>query len=109
LANSSPGQIAENSIHVTYAAQSYQQAISPPVQSTVTQQYQPIPPATTPFLSLQPNPILYVHPTSFFYRPLNDFCHYYVNCESISYDNVTHLLNQLKKQNIQSNENECVF
>ena len=109
LANSSPGQVA-----VAYAAQSYQQEnISPPVQPTVTQfQQHLISPTQFPATqspSLQQNPIQFIHPTKFFYRPLNDFCHYYVNCEIISHDNLEHLLNKLKEQNIQSNENECIF
>jgi hypothetical protein len=50
------------------------------------------------------------HPTTFFYRPPNDFCHYYVNCKEICLDTVTYLLNkQLKENNVQSNENECIF
>ncbi|CAB4494073.1 hypothetical protein RhiirA1_471140 [Rhizophagus irregularis] len=50
------------------------------------------------------------HSTIFFYRPPNDFCHYYVNCKEICYDTVTYLLNKsLKENNVQSNENECIF
>ncbi|GBC04434.1 hypothetical protein RclHR1_05690002 [Rhizophagus clarus] len=49
------------------------------------------------------------HPNVFFYRPPNDFCHYYVSCKEICYDTVTHLLNKLKENNIQVNENECIF
>ena len=50
------------------------------------------------------------HPTTFFYRPSNEFCHYYVNCKETSYSTVTYLLNRsLKGHNIQSNENECVI
>ena len=49
-------------------------------------------------------------PTDFFYQPSNDFCHYYVDCKEICYDTVTYLLNKsLKENNIQSNENECIF
>ncbi|CAB4374308.1 unnamed protein product [Rhizophagus irregularis] len=50
------------------------------------------------------------HPTIFFYRPPNEFCHYYVNCKEICYDTVAYLLNKsLKENNVQSNENECIF
>ncbi|PKY60659.1 hypothetical protein RhiirA4_484613 [Rhizophagus irregularis] len=53
---------------------------------------------------------IFTHPNDFFYRPPNDFCHYYVNCKEICYDTVTHLLNKfLKERNIQFNENECIF
>ncbi|GBB86201.1 hypothetical protein RclHR1_12640001 [Rhizophagus clarus] len=52
---------------------------------------------------------IFVHPSVFFYRPPNDFCHYYVSCKEICYDTVTHLLNKLKENNIQVNENECIF
>src|SRR3954452_7202415 len=56
------------------------------------------------------NPILPDHPTAFFYRPSNDFCHYYIICKEISYDTVGFLLNKsLKEHNIQSNKNECIF
>ena len=87
-----------------------QQYDAHPQQSTAQSQ-QLIPPTqfATQSLPFQQNPIPFVHPTAFFFRPFNDFCHYYVNCESISYDNVAHLLNKLKEQNIQSNENECIF
>ncbi|GBC09892.1 hypothetical protein RclHR1_00920010 [Rhizophagus clarus] len=51
-----------------------------------------------------------VHPNTFFYRPPNDFWHYYVNCKEICYDTVTFLLNKsLQESNTQSNENECIF
>src|SRR2546421_8738040 len=43
------------------------------------------------------NPILPVHPTSFFYRPSNDFCHYYISCKEIPYDTVGYLLNKSLK------------
>jgi hypothetical protein len=33
-----------------------------------------------------------VHPTNFFYRPPNDFYHYYVTCKEISNDTVDYLL-----------------
>ncbi|CAB4494086.1 unnamed protein product [Rhizophagus irregularis] len=57
------------------------------------------------YLQIQP-----VHPTTFFFRPPNDFYHYYVKCEEISNDTVAYLLNKsLKERNVQSNENECVF
>ncbi|CAB4494094.1 hypothetical protein RhiirA5_427307 [Rhizophagus irregularis] len=50
------------------------------------------------------------HPTTFFYRPLNEFCHYYVNCKEICYDTVNYLLNKLlKENNVQSKENEYIF
>ncbi|RGB33392.1 hypothetical protein C1646_761747 [Rhizophagus diaphanus] len=52
----------------------------------------------------------FTHPNDFFYRPSNDFCHYYINCKEICYDVVTHLLNKFSKErNIQFNENECIF
>ncbi|CAB4443173.1 unnamed protein product [Rhizophagus irregularis] len=50
------------------------------------------------------------HPTTFFYRPPNDFCRYYVNCKEICLDTVEYLINKhLKENNVQSNENECIF
>ena len=56
------------------------------------------------------HPTLSVHPTTFYYQPPNDFCHYYVDCKEISYDAVIYLLNKsLKVSNVQSNENECVI
>lgn len=54
-----------------------------------------------------PQQIPPVHPKVFFYRPPNDFWHYYVDCKEICYDTVTYLLN--KSCNTQSNENECIF
>ena len=60
----------------------------------------------------QQDSIPLAHPVVFYYRPLrplDDFCQYYVNCKKISYDNVEYLLNELKEQNIQTNENECIF
>ena len=113
LSSLSSGQIAENSSqnenarYVNYGVQSYQQVHIPlPVQPTITQF---IPPTQFTATQLQQISIPPPHPTAFFYRPLNDFCHYYVNCKNISYDNVAHLLNISKEQNIQSNENECIF
>ncbi|CAG8680976.1 uncharacterized protein OCT59_017110 [Rhizophagus irregularis] len=51
-----------------------------------------------------------LHPTAFFFRPSNDFCHYYVNCKEICYDTVTYLLNKSPNENnVQPNENECIF
>ena len=76
--------------------------------NTQTQYHQP-PQRTQTFqiTSAQTNPI---HPAVFFYRPPNDFCHYYVNCKEICYDTVTYLLDKsLQEHNIQSNENECIF
>jgi hypothetical protein len=50
------------------------------------------------------------HPIVFFYRPPNDFCHYFISCKGICYNTVTYLLNKsLKESNVQSNENECTF
>ncbi|GBC09888.1 hypothetical protein RclHR1_00920006 [Rhizophagus clarus] len=50
------------------------------------------------------------HPTNFFYRPPNDFCHYYISCKEISYDIVECLLNKsLKENNVQYKENGCIF
>ncbi|GES78461.1 hypothetical protein GLOIN_2v1780507 [Rhizophagus clarus] len=50
------------------------------------------------------------HPTTFFYRPPNDFYHYHVTCKEISNDTVEHLLNKLlKESNVQSNENKYIF
>ncbi|GBB94503.1 hypothetical protein RclHR1_02370003 [Rhizophagus clarus] len=45
-----------------------------------------------------------VHPTTFFYRPPDDFYHYYAICKEISNDSVGDLLNKLlKENNIQPN------
>ncbi|GBC09891.1 hypothetical protein RclHR1_00920009 [Rhizophagus clarus] len=49
------------------------------------------------------------HPTIFFYRPPNDFCHYYVNCKEICHDTVTYLLNKSLKENNVQYENKCIF
>src|SRR4051794_40169199 len=79
-----------NAFHVTSAPQSatHSDTQTPPQQTFQT------PDTSTPTL----------HPTVFFYRPSNDFYHYYVNCEEISYSAVTYLLNKsLKEHNIQSN------
>jgi hypothetical protein len=76
-----------NTFHVTSAA-----GVHPSKSQTVSAQ-------TTCF-----------HPTVFFYRPPNDFCHYYITCKEISYDTVTCLLNKsLKENNVQYNENNCIF
>ncbi|PKC67638.1 hypothetical protein RhiirA1_509142 [Rhizophagus irregularis] len=57
------------------------------------------------YLQIQP-----VYPTIFFFRPPNDFYHYYIKCEEISNDTVAYLLNKsLKERNVQSNENQCIF
>ncbi|CAB4443178.1 unnamed protein product [Rhizophagus irregularis] len=57
-----------------------------------------------------PQQIPPVHPKVFFYRPPNDFLHYYVDCKEICYDTVAYLLNKsLQERNTQSNENECIF
>ncbi|PKC01151.1 hypothetical protein RhiirA5_365170 [Rhizophagus irregularis] len=57
--------------------------------------------------------LISTHPTTFFFRPPNDFYHYHVICEEISNDTVEYLLNKLnkllKESNVQSNENECIF
>src|ERR1051325_6349986 len=56
------------------------------------------------------HPTLPVHPTTFFYRPPNDFCYYYADCKEISYDAVIYLLNKLLKvSDVQSNKNECII
>ena len=56
------------------------------------------------------HPTLPVHPTTFYYQPPNDFCHYYVDCKEISYDAVIYLLNKLLKvSDVQSNKNECII
>ncbi|PKC00595.1 hypothetical protein RhiirA5_427941 [Rhizophagus irregularis] len=74
---------SENTLHVTTT-----DAVHPSTQ--------------TPQLTTIP-----LHPTTFFFRPPNDFCHYYVNCKEICYDTVTYLLNKPPKEhNVQSNENE---
>ncbi|CAB4443180.1 unnamed protein product [Rhizophagus irregularis] len=53
---------------------------------------------------------LATHPTTFFYSPPNEFCHYYVKCKEICYNTVTYLLNKLlKENNVQSNENRFIF
>ncbi|GBC03948.1 hypothetical protein RclHR1_05410004 [Rhizophagus clarus] len=48
-----------------------------------------------------------IHPTSFFYRPENDFYHYRVNCKEIKHNVITYFLNSNNK--IQFHENEHVF
>src|SRR5581483_850209 len=52
-----------------------------------------------------------VHPTAFFFRPPNDYYHYNVRCQEISYDAIERLLNKsfTNRQNIPSNEIECIF
>ncbi|GBC09889.1 hypothetical protein RclHR1_00920007 [Rhizophagus clarus] len=77
----------QNGFHVTTAAQyTHPQSQTPP-QQTIS-----------------------FHPTTFFYRPPNDFCHYYVNCREISYNIVECLLNKsLKENNAQYKENGCIF
>src|ERR1051325_7305604 len=58
----------------------------------------------------QQNLIPPVHPTAFYYRPPNDFCHYYVDCKEISYDAVIYLLNKSSRTNdVLPNENKCVI
>jgi hypothetical protein len=50
------------------------------------------------------------HPTIFFYRPPNEFCHYYINCKEISYGTVTYLLNKSSKgHDIQPSKDECII
>jgi hypothetical protein len=83
-------QQTANTLHVTYAA-----GVHPNTQSK------------SQIASAQ---TIFFHPTVFFYRPPNDFCHYYVSCKEISYDTVTCLLNKsLKENNVQYNENNCIF
>jgi hypothetical protein len=54
--------------------------------------------------------LISTHPTTFFYRPPNDYYHYHVICKEIPNDSVEYLLNKLlKESNVQSNENECIF
>ncbi|GBC09894.1 hypothetical protein RclHR1_00920012 [Rhizophagus clarus] len=87
-----------NAFHVTTAAQNIHPQYDDNTQSS-SQQILQSTLVTTPF-----------HPTIFFYRPPNDLCHYYVNCKEICYDTVTYLLNKsLKGNNVQYNENECIF
>ncbi|RIA91351.1 hypothetical protein C1645_875497 [Glomus cerebriforme] len=51
-----------------------------------------------------------VHPIAFFFRPPNDYYHYYVKCKEITNDTIAYLLNRsLKENNIQSNEIEFIF
>ena len=45
------------------------------------------------------------HPSVFFYRPPNEFCHYYVQCKEIPYDTIPCLLGC----SIQFNDNEFIF
>ena len=90
------------------------QAVHDTSASIMQAQYQlPQLPFQTSVTSVQTsygNPILPVHPTAFFYRPSNDFCHYYISCKEISYNTVGYLLNKsLKENNIQSNKKECIF
>src|SRR5438067_8555676 len=48
------------------------------------------------------------HPNVFFFRPPNDFYHYYVICKEISYDAVENILNKpLNGNNVSFVENEC--
>src|SRR5436190_22449430 len=54
--------------------------------SNMQMQYQPPQQFQTLVNSAQTSNVLPVHPTSFFYRPLNDFRHYYINCKEISYN-----------------------
>ena len=79
------------------------------IHSNMQMQYQSSQPTFQTSTSAQTNSILPGHPTDFFYRPPNEFCHYYVKCKNISYDNVAYLLNKLKEQNVQSNENGYIF
>ncbi|GBB94509.1 hypothetical protein RclHR1_02370009 [Rhizophagus clarus] len=83
---------------VTYAVQSLNLVPSFQFQQTVTN-------AHVQLDSLQIQP---VHPTTFFYRPPNDY-HYYVICKEISNDSVGNLLNKLLKESNETNENECIF
>ncbi|CAB4374311.1 unnamed protein product [Rhizophagus irregularis] len=88
----------DNNINMTTSTTAVQD-IHPQYDNTQTSPQQQTTLATTPF-----------HPTTFFYRPPNEFCHYYINCKEICYDTVTYLLNKsLKENNVQSNENECIF
>ena len=77
-------------------------------------QYQPpqqiFQPSITNTQTSYGNSILPVHPTAFFYRPSNDFRHYYISCKEIevSYDTIGCLLNKtLKGHN--NNKKECIF
>src|SRR5581483_8976471 len=82
------------------------------IHSNMQMLYQPSQPTFQTSATAQTdseNSILPDHPTDFFYRPPQEFCHYYVKCKNISYDNVTHLLNKLKEQNVQFKENEYIF
>lgn len=66
-----------------------------------------------PVIQAQPT-----HPTFFFYRLENDFCHYKVNCKEIKYEDITYFLNKSlnslnnrnnREHEIQSHENEHIF
>ena len=46
-----------------------------------------------------------IQPILFFYRPPNEFCHYYVQCKEIPYDTIPCLLGR----SIQFNDNEFIF
>ncbi|GBC09890.1 hypothetical protein RclHR1_00920008 [Rhizophagus clarus] len=86
----------------SYAAKALYMASTPQGQYNninYNMQTQIVPPQQTPP----------VHPNVFFYRPPNDFWHYYVNCKEICYGTVTYLLNRSLKENMQFNENECFF
>ncbi|GBB86203.1 hypothetical protein RclHR1_12640003 [Rhizophagus clarus] len=81
--------------------------------TTQTPSFQPQPTVTNIYLqhdSSVNHQIQPIHPTVFFFRPPNDYYHYYVICKETSNDIVAYLLNKsLKGCNIQSNENECIF
>ncbi|PKY57842.1 hypothetical protein RhiirA4_511024 [Rhizophagus irregularis] len=57
---------------------------------------------------------LHIHPSVFFYRPPNDFYHYLIKCNELTYDAIMRLLKMLfndnDKENImKSKENEYIF
>ena len=60
--------------------------------------------------AMQDMPVQINHPTVFFFRPPNDFYHYYVICKEISYDVIESLLNKpLNGNSISFNENDRFY
>lgn len=54
----------------------------------------------------------HIHPSVFFYRPPNDFYHYLIKCNELSYDAIISLLKKLfndTENNMQSKESEYIF
>ncbi|CAB4393598.1 unnamed protein product [Rhizophagus irregularis] len=56
----------------------------------------------------------HIHPSVFFYRPPNDFYHYLIKCNELTYDAIMSLLKMVfndndKENNMKSKENEYIF